>query len=137
MNDDFEQNLSAEPGETTITALGIDQNIEAMLCYMLSWVTGILFLFIEKKNLFVRFHALQSLITFLALWAISLIGTNIPFIGIIFKLALYPLQIVLWIFMMYQAFQNKVYKLPFSGDIAYAQVYGQKTSTTSKESCDE
>lgn len=52
------------------TALGIDENIEGLLCYVLGFLTGILFLVLEKDNKFVRFHAMQSIVTFLALFVI-------------------------------------------------------------------
>ena len=32
------------------TALGIDENIEGLLCYVLGWITGIVFLVLEKEN---------------------------------------------------------------------------------------
>ena len=32
------------------TALGIDENIEGLLCYVLGFITGILFLVLEKDG---------------------------------------------------------------------------------------
>jgi len=63
------------------TVLGIDQNLEALLCYVLGWITGIVFLFLEKKNEYVRFHAMQSLVTFLALFIITIVIGWIPILG--------------------------------------------------------
>ena len=61
--------------ENKNTALGMTENLEALLCYALGWVTGLTFLLLEQKNTFVRFHAMQSLVTFLGLFIISaLIG---------------------------------------------------------------
>ena len=45
------------------TSLNIEENIEALLCYVLTWVTGLLFLILEKDNKFVKFHAMQSIIS--------------------------------------------------------------------------
>ena len=39
-------------------------NVAGLLCYLGAWVSGIIFLIIERKNRVVRFHAMQSLITF-------------------------------------------------------------------------
>ena len=39
-------------------------NVAGLLCYLGFWVSGVIFLFIEKKNKLVRFHAMQSLVTF-------------------------------------------------------------------------
>jgi len=42
---------------------------------------GILFLLLEKESHFVRFHAMQSTITFLAITIIDIIFGAIPFFG--------------------------------------------------------
>ena len=44
------------------TSTGLDENVAGLLCYILGWITGIVFLVIEPDNKFVRFHALQSII---------------------------------------------------------------------------
>jgi len=49
------------------TSLDLDENMAGLLCYIGGWITGIIFLVLEKENKFVRFHALQSLLTFLPL----------------------------------------------------------------------
>jgi hypothetical protein len=41
------------------TSLGTTQNVAGVLNYILGWVTGIVFLFIEKDNTYVRFQAMQ------------------------------------------------------------------------------
>ena len=56
-------------GSTT----GLEPNIAGLLCYLGGWITGIVFLVIEQKNKFVRFHALQSIVTFGALTVASAI----------------------------------------------------------------
>jgi uncharacterized membrane protein len=65
----------------TKTALGINENMEGLLCYVLGFITGILFLVLEKDNKFVRFHAMQSIVTFLVLFVISMVFGIIPFLG--------------------------------------------------------
>src|SRR5690625_1325708 len=54
---------------------GLEQNIAGMLCYVVGFVTGIIFLLIEKENRFVRFHAFQSTIISSALLIINIILT--------------------------------------------------------------
>jgi len=44
------------------TSLGLDENIEGALCYVLGWLTGIVFFVLEKDNRFVKFHAMQSIV---------------------------------------------------------------------------
>ena len=72
------------------TVLGIDERFERPLTYVLGWITGIIFLVIEKRNANVRRHAYQSLVIFGGLsiisLALSLIGglfgaINIPLIS--------------------------------------------------------
>ena len=43
------------------SSTGLKANIVGLLCYLGIWITGIIFLVIEKKSQFVRFHAAQSL----------------------------------------------------------------------------
>jgi uncharacterized membrane protein len=85
-----------------------------MLAYMLGWVSGALFLAIEKNSPFVRFHAWQSVLTFLpiflALWILP--------IWWIF----WPFSVILWLLLMYKAFQGERFKLPLVGDIADRRV---------------
>lgn len=50
----------AAGGQTT----GLKPNVAGLLCYVGFWVTGIIFLFIERRDRLVRFHAMQSLVTF-------------------------------------------------------------------------
>ncbi|MFW6270632.1 MAG: DUF4870 domain-containing protein [Bacillota bacterium] len=108
--------------ENKKTELGIQENLEGLLCYIGAWVTGIVFLLIEKENKFVRFHAMQSLITFLGLFVLGIVSGFIPIIGVIINLLLTPLSLILWLFLMYQAYQGKEYELPIVGKIAREQL---------------
>ncbi|MEF8941462.1 MAG: DUF4870 domain-containing protein [Desulfohalobiaceae bacterium] len=112
--------------EKNNTVLGIDENIESLLCYVLGWLTGIVFLLLEKENLFVRFHAMQSLVVFLALFIISLIIGVIPIIGLLSPI-IFLLSVILWILLMFKAFQGEKYKLPWAGEFAENQVYKKTT----------
>lgn len=104
------------------TVLGIDQNIEALLCYVLGWLTGIVFLVLEKENRFVRFHAMQSLVVFLSLFVLSLVVGIIPVIGLLSPI-IFLVSVVLWILLMIKAFQGEMYKLPWAGDFAEKQIF--------------
>jgi len=104
------------------TVLGIKENFEAVLCYVGTWITGIIFLVLEKDNHFVRFHAMQSLVTFLGLFIIGIIAGMIPVIGGIFSVLLSPVGLILWIILMYKAYNEEYYKLPFVGDFSEEQL---------------
>ncbi|ASI98799.1 DUF4870 domain-containing protein [Thermococcus celer] len=100
------------------TSLGLDENVEGLLAYLLFWVTGIIFLVLEKESDFVRFHAMQSTITFLGLMVLSYIFAIIPIIGGILSYLLWLLGLVLWILGMLKAYQGERYKFPLVGDLA-------------------
>ncbi len=115
------------------TSLGLDENIEGLLCYILTWITGIVFLLLEKDNKFVRFHAMQSIVTFLPLTilavAISMIGSfffwGFGGLWLIFSLIstlIWILSVILWIVLMIKAYQGEMFKLPIVGDFAEKQV---------------
>jgi len=111
-----------ENNKTTKTALGLDENIEGLLCYVLGFITGIVFLVLEKENKFVRFHAMQSLATFLSLFVIGTVVGIVPIIGLIISILITPLGLILWILLMVKAYQGKMYKLPVVGDFAEKQI---------------
>jgi uncharacterized membrane protein len=104
------------------TALGIDENIEGLLCYVLGFITGILFLILEKDNKFVRFHAMQSIITFLAFFVISMVLGFIPILGWMLSGLLGLIGLVVWLLLMFKAYQGEKYKLPVAGDLAEKQI---------------
>ncbi|MDY6834007.1 MAG: DUF4870 domain-containing protein [Chloroflexota bacterium] len=124
MTTELNDNEVPQKTEKKGTSTGLDPNIAGLLCYVLGWITGIVFLVLEKEDKFVRFHAIQSIITFGAITAV-LIGLgileNIPIIGILFFILQVPIMIVgfiLWIILMVKAYQSEEYKLPWAGDIA-------------------
>jgi uncharacterized membrane protein len=96
------------------SSTGLDENVAAFLCYLFGFITGIVFLVVEKKSSFVKFHAMQSTITFLGLFVISLILGWIPIIGVLILI----LSLILWLFLMIKALQGKRYLLPIVGKMA-------------------
>jgi uncharacterized membrane protein len=108
--------------ENKNTVLGVTENLEALFCYVLGWITGLVFLLLEQKHGFVRFHALQSLVTFLGLFIISFVAGLIPVLGILVNLVLFPLGVVLWIILMVKSYKGERYKLPVVGDFVEQQL---------------
>ncbi len=103
------------------TSTGIQPNMAGLLCYVAWWVTGIVFLILEKENRFIRFHAVQSIVTFGVISIAQIIIGFIPVIGWILGLLIWALAVVLWIVLMLKAYQGQMFKLPFAGDIAENQ----------------
>ena len=101
--------------EARKTSTGLQENVAGLLCYLGWWVTGIIFLVVEKENKFVRFHAWQSIFAFGAWFVVSLVlGFIIPFIAFI----IWPLGVVLWIVLMLKAYQGGKVMLPVVGKLA-------------------
>ena len=108
---------------------GLEENVAGLLCYILGWVTGLIFFLIDKRP-FVKFHAAQSIALSIGLIvvyiAIGFVFGMLSFAHLgILAFALYPLigllVFVLWIFLMYKAYQHEKFKLPFIGDLAEKQ----------------
>ena len=101
---------------------GLQSNIAGALAYFLGPVTGILFLLIEKQNKFVRFHAMQSTVTFGGIFVLNIVLGFIPILGWIAGSLMSLVSLILWVFLMYKAFNNEEYELPVIGDLARKQV---------------
>jgi len=103
------------------TASGLDENVAGALAYLLGPFTGVFFLLTEKENSFVRFHAMQSVVTFVALFALYLVlMVTVVLAILILPLALF--ELVLWVFLMFKAFSGERFKLPWVGDFAEQQL---------------
>ena len=101
------------------TVSGIDANLAAALSYLVGFVTGIIFLLVEKENRFVRFHAMQSTLFFLGVVAIDLLLQIIPLLGfLVVVFVVIPASAIVWLLMMYKAYQGEEYKLPLVGQWA-------------------
>lgn len=104
------------------TSMGMEANVAATLSYVLGFITGIVFFVIEKENKFVRFHAMQSIITFGGLFVLGLVLGFMPFIGFMLGYVIWVVDIILWIILMIKAYQGENFKLPIVGNIAEKQI---------------
>ncbi len=104
------------------SSTGLKENVAGALSYLLGPITGILFLVMEKESRFVKFHAMQSTITFGGLWVISIVLSFIPYIGWTLLPIINIIGLILWIILLYKAYSNEWFKLPVVGDIAEQQL---------------
>lgn len=107
--------------QTGKATLGLDEHIASLLCYLVVWITGIIFYLLENDNKVVRFHALQSILTFLPLNILYWIVVGIFWwsgIAYILGILIGLLMLVLWIVLMIKAYQGEKYKLPIVGEMA-------------------
>ena len=107
------------PLHTEKTSTGLDANLAAALSYLVGFVTGIAFLIVEKDNRFVRFHAMQSTIVFAGIVALDILVQIVPLLGALVVLFLIiPASAVIWLVLMFKAYQGEEFKLPIVGQIA-------------------
>jgi uncharacterized membrane protein len=118
-----EEKLEREKGHSAYdTSTGLDPNVEALLCYLGWWVTGLIFFILEQKNPRARFHAAQSLVFFGAVTVISIFIGWIPVVGGIFSVIVIVIGFIFWIILMVKAYQGEHYMLPAVGEIAERMV---------------
>lgn len=105
-------------------APAIKENIASALCYLLLGVTGTVMLFLEpyRYNRHVRFHAFQAIlvnVTIIVIWmAISLLGKSLAMLlSPVFTLG----TLVLWLVLIWTAWQNERIVLPLIGPLAEKQ----------------
>ncbi len=95
-----------------------NKNLMGAAAYLLWFVTGVVLLLVEKEDKFVRFHAMQSTITFGLIFLIELV----PIIGFLAGVVLVPVSLILWLVLMWKAYQGEMFKLPIIGDLAEKQL---------------
>jgi uncharacterized membrane protein len=101
------------------TSTGLKENVAGLLCYVLGWVSGIVFLILEPNNKTIKFHAYQSIVVFGVLTVAGMILGWIPFfIGTFFRALIGALGFILWLVLIVTASQDKKYKIVWAGDIA-------------------
>jgi uncharacterized membrane protein len=104
------------------TSTGLQPNVAGLLCYLFGWITGIIFLVLEKDNQFVRFHAVQSIVVFGAATVAYIILGFIPVIGWRLTWIIDIAAFILWVILMVKAYQGQMFKLPVAGNIAEQQI---------------
>lgn len=125
------QNFGSAPYDSPSgpSSTGLQPNIAALLAYVLTWLTGLVFFLIEKQSPFVRFHAMQSILLgvgFIVLQIvltivsvimgqiIGILGSLVGLLSLVAMLGFF----VLWILCMVKSYQGQMFKLPIIGDIA-------------------
>lgn len=117
-NNALTKEVSMEKKDLGKTSTGMQPNVAALLSYLLGFITGIIFYLIEKENKFVRFHAMQSIVTFGAFFILGFILAMIPIVGWGLMPVLWIIQVILWVLLMAKSYQGELFKLPIAGDIA-------------------
>ena len=118
--------MEKEPQKSQAEAkpYNLDPNSEAALAYLISPITGIVVYVLEKDNKFVRFHAMQSILFGVSMFVLWNVGIAlIPFIiGSVIAPLLSIGIFLLWLLLMWKAYNNVEWELPILGKIAHNQV---------------
>lgn len=108
---------------------GLEANVAGALSYLLGPVTGVLFLLLDKDEPFVRFHAVQCLVVSVA-WVVAWMAVMfmatilgvVPvlgwLLGTLISMALSLAGLVLWVYLMFRAFQGDEWEVPLLGEYA-------------------
>ena len=105
-----------------MAAFNLPQNTAAALTYVLGWLTGLVFILVEKDNKIVRFHAMQSVIFFATLT----IASFIPVIGWLLSPLLMIVGFIAWLICIYKAYNGEEFELPIAGKLARKQLAKMK-----------
>lgn len=98
------------------SSTGLNKNTAGALSYVLGPVTGVIFLVMGKDKT-VRFHAMQSIVVFLSLFVLqSVMAFTIILIPLVPLLSI--VGFVLWLLLIYKAWQGEEWEVPVLGKYA-------------------
>jgi uncharacterized membrane protein len=129
--------VSSQPPVVGKSSTGLDENVAALLSYLFTWVSGLIFFLIEKDSRLVRFHAMQSIlltaaaiIVGIVLWIAWIVVAIVlammsevlaSLVSIVMGLVLFVFYIAIliaFILCMVKAYQKQYFKLPVIGNFA-------------------
>ena len=124
--------MASAPTPTPAASTGMSNNVVGALCYLFTWVTGLIFLLIEpyKNDKTIRFHAFQAIFFAVGLFAVYIGMFILSMILAVIHLGVLMLPLygllgigvfVAWIVLMVKAYNNQIFKLPIIGDLAAKQ----------------
>lgn len=124
----------SESTETANSSTGLDSNLAGALTYVLGFVTGVVFLLVEREDAYVRWHAAQSIAVFggLVVLNVALTAVGVVFgialdgvLGALFGLlltlvglALGLASLVAWVGLTVTAYQGRTVRVPVFAGLA-------------------
>jgi len=111
------------------TSTGVDARLSSVLCYAGWWVTGLVFLFAERRHREVRFHAAQSLIVFGTITVVLLLCGGASAVALLVAAPAFQMiqaignvlwlgAVLLWLFLLLKTWQGETWRVPLAGDLA-------------------
>lgn len=130
---------AVEPAQPVSEVTGLPRHVAAGLASIFTLVGGIVFLVLERKDRFVRFYAVQSillgavaLMVSVAVEVVRFIFTHIPLIGSLLNGGLWLVNVafslawfVVYVVVIVKAFSGKEWEIPYLGQIAKRQAAGR------------
>ena len=111
------------------TSTGIDAPLASVLCYAGWWLTGLVFLVVERHHRGVRFHAAQSVVLFgalslamMTLGSASVVALLVP--GPAFQLLqgvsnlIWLGAVLLWVALLVKTFRGETWRVPLASGVA-------------------
>lgn len=114
---------------TSSSTTGIDERLASVLCYSAWWITGVVFLVLERQHHGIRFHAAQSLVLFGAI-SLLLVGLG-AFSALALMVSSQAYQVVraladvtwigaaaLWLVVVVRAWRGEAWRVPLVATLA-------------------
>ena len=91
------------------SSTGLDTVTAATLAYLLGAISGVVLLVIERRDRVVRFHAMQSTLTFLGVAVATLALGSFPVTGVFLAGVVYAVALAVWVVLIFKALTGEVY----------------------------
>ena len=116
--------MTNEIEQSSPCSTGLPPGVAVLLAYLFGWVSGLIFLLIEKRDQSVRFHAMQSIIISIAFTGLYVVVTALSIVPVVGELVgtitgLLGLALfIVIIIVIVKKFGGKDIKLPVVGTLA-------------------
>jgi uncharacterized membrane protein len=135
--------VSSQSPAIAKSSTGLDENVAALLSYIFTWVSGLVFFVMEKESRLVRFHAMQAIllgatatIVGIAIWIFAfviglivgqisgLLGMLVSLVTGLLAFVFFIAVVIGWVMCLIKAYGRQYFKLPIIGNLA--EKYSQK-----------
>ena len=111
------------------SSTGLDVRLASVLCYSVWWITGGLFLLLERQHRTIRFHAAQSLVLFGAVSVLLVTVGALSAVALVVSSQTYQIvrvfgdlvwagAAVVWLVLVLRAWRGDVWRVPLVAALA-------------------
>jgi uncharacterized membrane protein len=111
------------------SSTGLDVRLASVLCYSVWWITGGLFLLLERRHRTIRFHAAQSLVLFGAVSVLLVTVGALSAVALVVSSQTYQIvrvfgdlvwagAAVVWLVLVLRAWRGDVWRVPLVAALA-------------------